>query len=140
MEFICKDDPRPLIPEAVYAATCTAYDVNFCFGKCRKLFLNFKIITPGPYLGTELFMAFAMPYDGKMAQGSKYYKTWVMVNGWQKPTRNAIMSPRIFKNKVFEVLVRTVKPQHNKNDMPKEFHYSVVDGILRVNTGTSSNG
>jgi len=140
MDFVCKDDPRPLIPEAVYEAVCISYDDGFCFGKCRKLFLTFKIITPGPHLGTELFMAFNMAYNGKIAAGSKYYKTWCMANNWNRPTRNAIMSPRIFKNKAFDIKVRTVKPQHNGNAMPKEHQYSVVDSILRVNAGTNSNG
>jgi hypothetical protein len=139
MEFVCKDDPRPLIPEAVYEAVCTDYDPSFCFGKSRKLFLNFKIIS-GSHLGKELFMAFNMAYNGKMALGSKYYKTWCMVNDWKPPSRNAIISPRIFKNKVFEVLVRKVKPQHNGNAMPKDFHYSVVDSIVKVNTGINNNG
>jgi hypothetical protein len=134
MDFVCKDNPRALIPEGVYEAVCTGYDDGFCFGKCRKLFLTFKIITPGPYLGTGLFMAFNMAYTGKIAAGSKYYKTWCLANNWQKPTRNAVMSPRIFKNKSFSVKVKTVKPKHNKAAMPQDFHYSVIEQILNVNT------
>jgi hypothetical protein len=140
MDFICKDNPRPLIPEGIYEAVCISYDDGFCFGKCRKLFLTFKIITSGPHLGTELFMAFNMTYNGKIAAGSKYYKTWCMANEWQKPTRNAKMSPRIFKNKSYDVKVKTVKPQHNGAAMPEPFYYSVIENILKVNTGTNSNG
>jgi hypothetical protein len=140
MDFLCRDNPRPLIPEGIYEAVCISFDDSFCFGKCRKLFLAFKIITQGPHLGTELFMAFNMAYNGKIAAGSKYYKTWCMANNWQKPTRNAIMSPRIFKNKIFEVKVRTTQPKHNGAAMPKDFHYSVVDSIIKVNTGFNHNG
>jgi hypothetical protein len=135
MDFVCKDNPRALIPEGVYEAVCTGYDDGFCFGKCRKLFLTFKIITQGPYLGTELFMAFNMAYTGKIAAGSKYYKTWCLANNWQKPSRNAVMSPRIFKNKSFSVKVKTVKPKYNKTAMPTAFHYSIIEQILNVNTG-----
>ena len=76
-----------------------------------------------------------MPYDMKIKTGSKYYKTWTMVNGWNKPTRNAKMSPRLFKNKIFKVKTRTVKPQHNGNEMPEHFWYSVVDEIVEVVAG-----
>ena len=86
-------------------------------------------------MGKELFLPFNMPYNGKLALGSKYYKSWCMVNGWKKPTRNAKMSPHIFLNKAFEVQVRTVKPQHNGGAMPKDFYYSVIGQLVRVNTG-----
>jgi hypothetical protein len=135
MDFVCADNYRPLIPEGKYEAVCTGHEESFCFGKTRKLFLHFKIITPGEHLGKELFLPFNMPYDGKLKLGSKYYKTWVMVNSWQKPTRNAKMSPRIFLNKAYIVNVKTVKPQHNGAIMPKDFHYSVIEQILRVNMG-----
>ena len=135
MDFVCADNYRPLIPEGKYEAVCTKYEDNFCFMKARKLFLHFKIITPGEYQGTELFQSYNMPYNGKMKLGSKYYKTWCMVNGWKIPTRNAKMSPRFFLNKAYVVNVRTVKPQHNGGTMPKDFYYSVIDQIILVNTG-----
>ena len=134
-EFVCKDNPRPLIPEGIYEAVCTGYETGFCFGKCRKLFLKFKIITPGPHLGTELFMAFNMAFNGRIATGSKYYKTWCLANNWQKPTLNAVMSPRIFKNKAFAVKVKTAKPKHNGTAMPQDFHYSIIEQLLHVIAG-----
>jgi hypothetical protein len=57
-----------------------------------------------------------------------------MVNGWQKPSRGAKMSPRIFLNKIFKIKTRTVKPPHNRGKMPKDFWYSVVDEIIKVIT------
>ena len=77
-------------------------------------------------------MAFNMPYDKKIKSGSKYYKNWVMVNGWNKPSRNAKMSPRIFKNKIYKIKTRTTMPKHNGKEMPENFWYSVVDEILEV--------
>jgi hypothetical protein len=111
------------------------YDSKFCLGKTRKTFLNFKIISEGKHHGTKIFMAFNMPYNGRIKTGSKYYKTWCMVNDWQKPSRNAKMSPRIFLNKIYKVKTRTVKPPHNGKEMPKQFWYSVVDEIKEVNAG-----
>jgi hypothetical protein len=134
-EFICSDD-RPLIPDGIYEAQCYAYDNGFCLGKTRKTFLKFKILTPGEHFQKEIFMAFNMPYDGKIKSGSKYYKTWCKVNGWQKPSRNAKMSPRLFINKIYKIKTRTVNPpQPNGEEMPEDFWYSVVDSIIEVLTG-----
>lgn len=131
-EFVCDDDYKSLIPDGIYEGQCVGYDSKFCLGKTRKTFLNFKIISEGEHHGTKLFMAFNMPYNWRIKTGSKYYKTWAMVNDWQKPSRNAKMSPRLFKNKIFRIKTRTVKPQHNGKEMPKDFWYSVVDEILEV--------
>ena len=79
-----------------------------------------------------IFLAFNMRYDVKIKTGSKYYKTWCMVNKWTKPSRNAKMSPRLFINKIYNIKTRTVKPQHNGKDMPEDFWYSVVDEIIEV--------
>lgn len=114
---------------------CTGYDNKFVFGKARKLFLNFLILTEGKHQGKKIFQAFNMPYNGRIKTGSKYYKTWVMVNNWQRPSRNAKMSPRLFLNKIFTIKTRTVKPSHDKEEMPEQFWYSIVDEIKSVNAG-----
>jgi hypothetical protein len=130
---ICGADDRPLIPDRVYTAQCVRYDDTFVLAKARKLFLLFRIIDLGEHHGKEIFMAFNIPYDNKIKQGSKYYKTWVLANGWTKPSRNAKMSARLFINKIFEVKTRTVKPKlPNGKEMPRQFWYSVVDSILEV--------
>lgn len=131
-DFICGEDYRPLIPNGAYQAQCFKYDSSFLLGKARKLFLHFRIIEPGEHHGANVFMAFNMPYDHKIKQGSKYYKTWVMVNGWAKPSRRTKMSPRLFLNKVYKVKTRVVKPSHNGKEMPQAFWYSVVDSIVEV--------
>ena len=134
-EFVCDDDYKPLIPDGKYEVQCVGYDSQFCLGKARKTFLKFQIISDGEHRGKKLFMAFNMPYNGRIKTGSKYYKTWCMVNGWQRPSRNTMMSPRLFKNKVYTIKTRTVKPEHNGAPMPEQFWYSIVDNILGVNAG-----
>jgi hypothetical protein len=131
-EFVCGQEYWPLIPNGTYEVQCIKYDRKFVLGKARKLFLHFIIIEPGEHFGKKIFMAFNIPYDTKIRPGSKYYKTWVMVNGYRKPSRNATMSPRLFMNKVFKVKTRTAKPKHNDREMPEDFHYSVVDSIIEV--------
>ena len=72
-----------------------------------------------------------MPYDGYIPTGSRYYKTWSKVNG-KLPSKNAKMSPRIFKNKLFRVQTRTVKPKDGGEELPPFFHYSIIDNIVGV--------
>ena len=132
-DFICDDDYKPLIQDGKYEAQCVGYNTNFCLGKARKLFLIFRILAEGEHYDKNLFMAFNMPYNGRIKTGSKYYKTWCMVNGWQRPSRNAKMSPRLFLKKIYKVKTRTVKPLYNgKKEMPEQFWYSVVDEIIGV--------
>ena len=123
-EFICAENYRPLIPNGVYEVQCFKYDSSFQLAKTRKLFLHFRIIEQGSYFQKRIFMAFNMPDTKKIRTGSKYYKTWCMVNGWKKPSKNAKMSPRLFLNKVYKVKTRTVEPRHHGKKMPKEFWYS----------------
>ena len=131
-DYVCDDNYKPLIPNGTYTAQCIKYDNKFVLGKANKLFLNFKIISDGDYYGIKVFQAFNIPYNGRIKTGSKYYKTWVMVNGWKQPSRNAKMSPRIFLNKIYTIKTRTTKPLHNNKEMPKKFWYSVVDEIKSV--------
>ena len=98
-----------------------------------KKWILFEIIIKA--LFKEIFQAYNIPYDEKIRPGSKYYKTWVMVNGWRKPSRNAKMSPRLFLNKIYKIKTRTVKPQHNNKPMPQNFWYSCVDEIVEVTVG-----
>lgn len=133
--IVCDDDYKPLIPDGEYIAQCIGYDSQFLFGKTRKTFLYFKILSEGKYFGIKLFMAFNMPYNGRIKTGSKFYKTWCMVNDWRRPSRNTKMSPRLFKNKIYTIKTRTVRPKHNDQPMPDQYLYSIVDKILKVNAG-----
>jgi len=134
-EFVCDDDYKPLIPNGIYEVQCIKYDNKFVLGKTRKTFLNFKILDNNEHQGKKIFLAYNMPYNGRIKTGSKYYKDWCMVNGWQKPSRNAKMSARLFLNKIYRVKTRTVKPKHNEEEMPQSFWYSVVDKIIEVVAG-----
>jgi hypothetical protein len=117
----------PLIKNGTYEAQYfKPEDIFIC--KTRKRVLKFRV-TMGEYQGVVLPMFFNMPYNKKIKQGSKYYKTWCMVNGWQKPTRNARLSPVIFKNKVYKIKTRTARPEYNGAPMLEKFWYSVVDSI-----------
>ena len=131
-EIVCEADYWPLIPNDTYEAQCIRYNTGFVLGKSKKIFLIFKILNQGQYFGMEIFQAYNMPYNKKFRPGHKYYKDWVMMNGWKAPSKNTSMSPRIFKNKIFIIKTRTTKPKRKNKEMPKEFWYSVVDEITKV--------
>ena len=134
-DFVCAVDYYPLIPNGTYIAQCTKYETNESYGgRSRKIYLHF-LIAEGKHQGSKLFMAFNYPQNCEFRPGHKYWQYWVMVNG-RIPSRNAEMSPRIFKNKMFKIMTRRVKRKFpNGNYMPPDFDYSVVDTIEEVLTG-----
>ena len=136
-ESFVADEGRPLIPEGCYKVQCVAYERACSHHKALKMFLHFRIID-GTYLGTEIFMAVNLidtktgkPFK-QVPRGSKYYGNWVIANHSHLPSRNDRMSPAVFKNGIFEAVVRTVKPKFSDGaDKPDCFHYSIVDCLKR---------
>jgi hypothetical protein len=123
-ELICADDYKDWVPDGSYDAQCVKFEYGYMYGS-RRLFLHFKIIEGGEFVGKKVFMPFNMPNNKKIGSGFKYYRFWCMVNGWNKPSRNTMMSPKIFKSKVYQIHTRTVQP----NGFPEKFRYSVVDNM-----------
>ena len=124
-------DLHPLIPDGVYEAQCVKYE--YSRKPYSKVYLKFKITEPGKHNGLRLFKPYSVPPNsGKPAQGSNYYKDWIMVNNWQPPSRNAKMSPKIFLNKIFKIRTRTAKPKRDGKEMPEQCWYSLVDVLVEV--------
>lgn len=132
------DESWPLIPEGIYQVSCVHIEKAASHFKALKMFLHFKIVTPGQYMGTELFMAMNLintktnkPFK-QVPRGSKYFEQWVLANNNIFPMRNDRMSSKIFLNGVFEAVVRTVKPKfQDGTDKPDSFHYSIVGYMKR---------
>jgi len=110
-------DKRPLIPEGTYNVSCVRIEKGIAHFRSLKLFVHFKIVDPGEFMGTELFMSVNLinsrtgkPFR-KVPPGSKYYSQWVIANKNRQPSRNDRMSHKIFLNGIFEAVVRTVKPK-----------------------------
>ena len=130
-------EPYSHIPDGVYEAKCIDYSKPIPFRGTRKIFLTFEILTE-PYQGTKIFMPFSVGF-GPIAQGSKYYKYWTIANGNMTPSRNAKASARMFINKFYKIITRTVKPRigptvklvNDSNitgtELNLESWYSVVD-------------
>jgi hypothetical protein len=125
-DIVCAQDYRCLVPDGVFVAECVECQQGH-YGRIPKLYLKFKL-TERPYEGVELFMSFNMPFSGRIPVGSKYYKIWAKING-RLPSQNAKMSPRIFLNKLYKIKTRTVKPKDGGEELPEDFHYSIIDSI-----------
>jgi hypothetical protein len=116
------------VPEGEYRARCIDYSEPIPYHGTRKLFLNFELLTQ-PWTGKRLFMPFNVGFNNRVRPGSKYFKAWCLANGDRLPSRNALMSARIFKGKKFLIVTRTVIPKRAGEDMSFDFHYSVVDSL-----------
>ena len=132
------DETRPLIPEGVYLVCCIRIEKGASHFKSLKMFLRFKIVDPGQYLETELFMAMNLidtktnkPFK-KVPRGSKYFEQWVIANNNINPRRKDRMSSKIFKDGIFEAVVKTVKPKfEDGTEKPECFYYSIVAYLKR---------
>jgi hypothetical protein len=136
-EYLVAGENWPLIQEGTYQAQCLHYQKGQSHHNAIKLFLHFKIIN-GLYFGKNLFMAINLMDSKtgkefkKVPRGSKYYESWVIANNNHLPTRGDRMSPRIFKNGVYEVKTRIVRPKFSDgSEKPGCFHYTIVDHIIR---------
>lgn len=132
------DEIRPLIPEGIYQVCCIQIEKGTSHFKSLKMFLGFKIVNPGQYMGAALFMAMNLintktgkPFK-QVPVGSKYFEQWVIANKNINPSRNDRMSSKVFINGIFEAVVRTVKPKFpDGSEKPECFHYSVVDYLKK---------
>jgi hypothetical protein len=129
-DYLVAGESWPLIPEGVYQVQCIHYEKGRSHHNSTKLFLHFNIIE-GQYFGKELFMAINLTdcrtgkEFKKVPSGSKYYESWVIANNNQLPSRGDRMSLKIFKDHVFQVKTRIVKPKFNDGtEKPICFHYT----------------
>jgi hypothetical protein len=132
-EIRFQDNEYPIyLEDGDYKVECIGYDEPVPFEHTKKLFLHFRILTE-PYAGEEIWAAFNLAFNHKVRPGSRYYKAWCLANGDRMPSRNAVMSPMIFKGKKFMARTRTVKPtrgmKRGTEEMGVEFWYSVVDHL-----------
>ena len=120
-DYFVAGEARPLIPEGIYKARCIKIEKGIYHGTV-KIYLRFQITEPYEHEGTKLFMA--MNAFKKVPPGAKYYQQWVIANEGINSLRDDRMTPLIFKNGIFEVVVRTAIP---KNKYASK--YSVIDSL-----------
>lgn len=131
-EFAVGGEPRVLLPEGQYEGVCVGAELveMFKFGKARKAFLCFELYN-GAHAGKRLFMPMAAPPNGhKIGRGSKLYANYLIANG-QPPGRRDRVSLKVFQNRLFRVMVKTVKPTfENGTPKPAFFHYSIISELI----------
>jgi hypothetical protein len=131
-------EDRKLIPEGKYTAQCVEAKRSMVgvettkgtFARTPKVVLRF-FITEGKYQGEEIPMFLNVNYK-RIPFGSKFYQCWVIANDCNKPNRRekGRMSLEIFKDHIFTVGVKTVKPRfRDGTEKPEPFWYSRVDEI-----------
>ena len=119
------------VPDGTYEARCKDYSDPRPYRGTQKVFLTFELLNE-PWAGTELRMFLNVPFSG-ITPGSRYFKYWTAANKDRMPSRNAKMSPHMFKDKKYRVTTKTVIPKRGSEEMPFDYHYSKVDHIELLN-------
>lgn len=132
--FFCTSDIPPAIPNGdQYELVFHRAEKGHQYGR-PKLFLRFKMLTPGDWIRQEFFMACNLAPNGKWGPSSKFWLTWVLAAG-RRPKRADRMSTAVFKNKVFRARMRKVLKTSKQIDRTPAQQYSVVDELLEVTVG-----
>jgi len=123
-------DPAPLIPPGEYDAGAIGARVHPSIGGRLKFFLTLEIIG-GEADGVRVEFICALPSKGRgVPSSSKFYRAWVTANGGRSPGRKDRMNPSVFKNRLFQIRVRTVMKDHQGRPLAAAHQYSVVDELL----------
>ena len=136
LEPACINDIPPKLPEGLYEVVFMRAEEKAIWGR-KKAFLYFRIIQAGDHLGQVLFMAVTFPTNGRFAVSSKYLQQWSMAAG-KRPARRDRLSTKVFRNKSFLALVRTVKKDSGGKERCETAQYSVIDKLIKVQTGASA--
>ena len=134
LEFANNAVIPPVIPEGDH------YEVVFMRAEKAKMwgqdkvFLWFKVITSGPWVGTEFYMACTVPPKGQWTASCKYWCQWVLAHG-DRPKRGDRLSTKAFRGKVFRARIRTVKKTSKQSDRTLAQQYSVIDELVERLTG-----
>ena len=135
MDFGQVGHAPPLVPDAEYQIGFIRAERGH-FENRERIFLWFRIVTPGEYFGTELYLVCPCPTNGRkiFGLGSKLVAAATVALG-QRPKRRDRLSTRMFAGKVFLARTRTVTLDHKGKQRPREDHYSVLAELLCVEAG-----
>lgn len=125
---ICEENPYPRLTPGTYQAQCVRgkiyKDPQF---HCWKAILWYKL----PFGGQEVCGFFHLGNGDKPKAGprSEYKRAWTIANGGP-PRKRQELSPRAFKDKVFDVEIGDVRKRFDGQEHPKCSVYSTVKKIL----------
>ncbi len=134
LEFPCKGYIPPAIPDGDhYEAVFVRAEKKRLWGQ-PKVFLWFKLMTPGEWVNHEFWMACNLPPRDHYTPSYKFWLVWVLAAG-RRPRRADRMSTKVFRNKLFRVRIRKVVKTAKQIDRTLEQQYSVVDELLEIRVG-----
>jgi len=126
IELPCNATIPPAIPDGEHYEVAFVHAERAYIFKSEKIYLWFKIITPGDWIGQELYMACSVARLGKWGPSHKFYLAWVFAAD-RKPNRVDRMSTKVFRNKVFRARIRTVGKTASQKTRTIAQRYSVRD-------------
>ena len=138
--FSVEGPELPLIPPGTYDAKFDYHETARMFGRAPKLILWFRVMTMGEHFNTKLpryYNAKAIRSkprrSGGFAIGRKSAFLREYLGLFDRPgLRLDRLSMSEYRDKLFEVSVRTVKRGSHECDIPRRLQYSVIDEVLRV--------
>lgn len=127
------------VPELVPDGDYQVGFVRAARGRFRareRIFIWFRIITPGAQHGVELYLVCPCPANGekKFGVGSKLFAAAAVAMG-RFPRRRDRLSTRLFAGKVFLARTRTVTSDSDQQLRQPRDHYSVIDKLIRLEAG-----
>ena len=130
---VCEGDPYPLFEPGKYEAqgvqACLYRDPQF---RRWTVLIRFQLLANGGVASVGQACGFFNLGQGEMPRAgrrSRYWRAWVIANGAQ-PRKRQVLSPRVFKGKIFEVEIDTVKHGQDGRKHPIAAQYSTVKEIL----------
>jgi hypothetical protein len=134
IEFPVSGDIPPAVPDGHHYEIVFLRAEQTSYRGRQKVYLWFKMLTPGEHCGREFYMACNVAPKGKWTASYKFWVAWVLAEG-RRPTRVSRMSVNVFKNKVFRARMRTVRKTANQTERTPAQQYSVVDELLEIMAG-----
>jgi hypothetical protein len=132
---------KPHVPDGDYSAILIGHDTAFIF-RTAKAILRFRIATPGPQCGIELFKAYRVwKLRSKPGRGGQialrptnelFVDLVRLLQIKQRPDR---ISLRDLQGIVWRITTRTVTKDYQQRPIPDFLQYSVIDRIIEAETG-----
>lgn len=128
----------PRVPDGTYDAILL-YHETACLGRTPKVYLRFRITSPGEYIGKEIYRAFGCKRllgkpgrNGRFRVGRHHLLFKTMCRVLELQVRADRVSLQPLKGRVLRVTTRTVTQDYRQAPHPELCWYSVVDEILGV--------
>jgi hypothetical protein len=122
------------IPDGVYEVSFVRAETKKMWRQ-DKIFLWFKVESPGEWYGMQLYGACTVAKNGKWTAATKFWQWWVLAAG-HRPARPDRLSTSVFRNKIFIAHIRKVVTTSKQHKRLPEQQYSVVDELVEVAAGS----